>query len=571
MSKSTRSNAPPPKQTPPPQFARRYRNELIVFFAVFGLAMAFALYTNHAWEDYYITYRVSKNLATGHGLVFTPGERVHTFTSPLNVLLPAMLSLATGNTSDLLVLWLFRGMSAAALALAAVLLFRVARELRLSPFVTVLLLGLFGTDAKIVDFSINGQEVGFMMLFLALMLYGLMVPTRSPVLVLGLAWAGLLWTRPDGFIYFGATGLGVFLFGAGPPGLAGSRRALLKLFLGAGLVAALLYLPWFLWAWHYFGTPVPHTVIAKGLRTASPARWTILLDFLIFPFKTLAAPETSMDLNFLPVYVQFGGWPEPLVGHSRWLAWLGAFYWCFPLANRPTRAISFAFMTCHFYLIHIAPGAFPWYLPNCALLGFVVVAQIVQQWLELAAASHGTLLDARSSRRASFAIKACASVLLAWGLVLLLGSAYEMRVQQQFVEEGGRKQIGLWLRAHAASPLDTVFLEPLGYIGYFSQLKMYDVPGLSSPEVVAARKRLATDDFDKLIAELKPDWLVLRPHEANKIADRDQALLTVTYSAVHYFNCGQSLSAYRWLPGRGYVTSDQAFFILRRNSTPPAR
>jgi len=65
---------------------------------VFTLALLFAAYTRHAWEDYYITYRCSKNLATGHGLVYTVGERVHAFTSPLNVLIPAALSVMTGNT-----------------------------------------------------------------------------------------------------------------------------------------------------------------------------------------------------------------------------------------------------------------------------------------------------------------------------------------------------------------------------------------------------------------------------------------------------------------------------------------
>ncbi len=61
----------------------------IVFGLVFALALSWAVYSQQAWEDYYITYRASKNLAEGHGLTFTPGERVHSFTSPLGVLLPA--------------------------------------------------------------------------------------------------------------------------------------------------------------------------------------------------------------------------------------------------------------------------------------------------------------------------------------------------------------------------------------------------------------------------------------------------------------------------------------------------
>ena len=85
------------------------------FWAAFTIAMVFALYTQHAWEDYWITFRTSKNLATGHGLVFNVGDRLHTFTSPLGVLLPALASLLTANSSDPAALWIFRLMGATAL------------------------------------------------------------------------------------------------------------------------------------------------------------------------------------------------------------------------------------------------------------------------------------------------------------------------------------------------------------------------------------------------------------------------------------------------------------------------
>src|SRR5437762_13650216 len=48
------------------------------------------VYTNHAWEDYYITLRSSRNLLEGNGLVYNAGDRLHTFTSPLGVLIPAL-------------------------------------------------------------------------------------------------------------------------------------------------------------------------------------------------------------------------------------------------------------------------------------------------------------------------------------------------------------------------------------------------------------------------------------------------------------------------------------------------
>lgn len=84
----------------PTMFRVNHRSAWTVFGLAFVAAFMWACFTGHVWEDYYITYRSSKNLATGHGLVFNHGERLHTFTSPLGVLLPAAASLLTGNSSD---------------------------------------------------------------------------------------------------------------------------------------------------------------------------------------------------------------------------------------------------------------------------------------------------------------------------------------------------------------------------------------------------------------------------------------------------------------------------------------
>src|ERR1700750_1862664 len=91
-----------------------------IFGVVVVAALAWTIYSNQVWEDFYITYRASKNLADGHGLTFTAGERVHSFTSPLGVLLPALTYLVTGRSSDDVALWLFRFVCIAALGGAAV-------------------------------------------------------------------------------------------------------------------------------------------------------------------------------------------------------------------------------------------------------------------------------------------------------------------------------------------------------------------------------------------------------------------------------------------------------------------
>jgi len=529
----------------------------LIFASVFALALAFAAFTQHAWEDYYITYRASKNLATGHGLVFTAGQRVHSFTSPLNVLVPAALSFLTGNHSDELVLWLFRVLSSALLAGAAVLLFDSARKNALSGLATAVMVGMFTLDAKIVDFSINGQEIAFMMFFLAVALHTLTVRGDWALLKLGLAGAGLMWTRPDGFVYLGALAVGFLLFNASLP-IGRSRLGLLKILFWAGAITAVMYLPWLLWAWHYYGSPVPHTIIAKGLaRQLSP-------PVVGHPFSLMAGS------TFLPAYaLVFGGWHWTVGLYGKGLACLCIFYWCLPFARPQARAVSFALMLGQLYLSFAASFPFPWYVPNCTILGVFVLAHLTQQALDFALALQGK--DEPNLRRLLACVRIGAAALLSAAFLLFLCVAWQLRVQQREIEDGTRKQIGLWLRQHAASPADTVFLEPLGYIGYFSQLKMLDTPGLCAPEVVAAEKKLQTTSLAKVIPELQPDWLVLRPAEADPIRQAAPGLLTRDFSEVKVFDASDRVASYRWLPGRGYLLFDQKFIVFKRNKGTSAK
>jgi len=477
---------------------------------------------------------------------------VHSFTSPLNVLLPAALSILTGNTSDELVLWLFRVVSSALLAGAAVLLFDSARKNSLSGLATAVLIGMFALDAKIVDFSINGQEVAFMMFFLALALHALTVRSDWAVLKLGLAGTGLMWTRPDGFVYLGAVAVGFILFNAGRP-IGQSRLGLLKMFLWAGALTTVIYLPWLLWAWHYYGSPVPHTLIAKALAR-----------------HLSTTPPHSLCLTFLPAWALiFGGWHWTAVLYGKALACLCVFYWCLPFARSQARAVSFAFTLGHFYLTYVAYTPMPWYVPNCTILGIFVLAHIAQQALDFALALKDK--NERNSRRLLACVRIGAAAVLSAAFLLFLCVAWQLRVQQREIEEGTRKQIGLWLRQHAASPADKVFLEPLGYIGFFSQLKMLDTPGLCAPEVVAAEKKLQTTSLARVIPEVQPDWLVLRPAEAYSVHQATPHLLTEAYSAVKVFDASDRVASYRWLPGRGYLLFDQKFIVFRRNKESSAK
>jgi hypothetical protein len=531
------------------------------------VGLAFAACTQHIWEDYWITFRCSRNLAMGHGLVYTVGERLHSFTSPLGVLLPALLCWLTGGQSDNLVLWLFRVASLGALAAGMVLFFQTLQTLRLRPTSCWLTLGLLGLDAKIVDFSINGMETGLLIFFLALTIHGLIVAGPRQVLRIGVGWAGLMWTRPDSCIYIAILGAGALLFLSGRTE-GKSRVEWGKLLFRAGVICAVLYVGWFVWTWWYYGTPVPHTITAKRTNKPPLLFVDLITDLVMFPVQLLAPFATSMQFTFLPGYSDHGGWSSVLSVASYALGILAAFGWVLPAMRPATRLLSLAYFLGNFYLTAILKYHPPWYLPTVEVFGFLTLGLLFDQ--VLAPVEKLSQLAGGWRRQLHIVLNVFAIGLVVGQVAVTSCVAYQLRLQQELIENSLRRPIGLWLRDHARTLHDTVMLESLGYIGYYSGLKMLDYPGLASMEVIETRKRLGPLQEDRIGFELKPDWLVLRPCDlfAPFPTSKD---IQQFYDLVQVFDATDKINAVRWLPGRPYLEFDQTFLIFHRKPDAAAK
>ena len=502
-------------------------------------AALFALYTDNAWEDFYITFRCSKNLVEGNGLVFQPGERVHAFTSPLGVLLPAATYWVTGAKSALAALGLFRALSILCLGAAAALLWKTAERLQVGAAGRWIAVALVFTESKVVAFSINGMETGVLLFFAALLLHSLCRDpgSRGVTLATAVSFAGLMWTRPDAFVFCGAACVAMAIFVVERRSMGAWLRSVAV----AVVIGGLLYLPWFAWAWWYYGSPVPHTIVAKSVYSPGVGLMgkTLLLPLRIF------AGTSHANRAFTPALAELGGWPTPVLLVDRAVMIAAAFLWIAPGWNRLGRALSLAFLVGCFYLNAI-PSA-PWYFPIWTLLGASAVAIALADL-----ARRGG-----SIRPAALALAACLVAYQAgiFGLV-----ARQMRVKQDCIENGLRMQVGLWLREHAA-PTDTVYLEPLGYIGYFSGLKMLDFPGLASPEVVREIRSGHTTDA-ALIGALHPDWVVLRDKQILNITSASKELDAYRY--VLSWDAEPLLERHPRLPGKGMMYFDSRFTLYRR-------
>jgi hypothetical protein len=558
-------------------------------FAAF-VALGYILYTGHVWEDFLITFRHSKNLAEGRGLVFQPGERVHGFTSPLGVLLPAVFHFLLGNPESFQpALWCFRVLGIA--AFAGGIAFFVNTLVRAGAgrwaFAAAAILAL---ESKGVVYSTNGQETGLMIFFLGWSVDLLSRPGPYRWKLLALAWAGLQWTRPDGFVVGASWAIARLIFTNNP-----DRRELFVAYWKALGLSLLLYAPWLVGTTLYYGTPVPHTVIAKSVSLqAIGSSVEDVMNYVTARMRWLIEPAGFF----------FGGWPIWSFRFGLTLALAGAASWAIPgggALSQFARRASFASLLLLAYFCKIT--IYAWYVPPAAVLllaalaaaaidgpirtailmtcAYVAAVLVEEARLRIGHSSQNLLLivgailvllswrDKRWMATASLLVGGAG--FLATTLVL---STHQMRMQQEIIENGCRTPVGLWLRDHVADG-ETVYLECLGYIGYFSERHVLDYPGLATPQVANIHRNRAwekettpTERMALMIPDLKPDWLVLRDAEL-QAAQRLNAI--DGYTLRRRFDVGPVIEERcPEMVGVGYLWVDARFNILQRGGATTA-
>jgi hypothetical protein len=382
----------------------------------------------------------------------------------------------------------------------------------------------------------------------------------------GLCWGGLMWSRPDGCVYIGALSLAELIF------LSASRRTTFVSLIKSAAVCAAIYGPWIVWAWLYYGSPVPHTIIAKA--NVEQGMFTQLLatfDNLITSLISMAA-QTFRPIYYgdMPGWWLDGFWGRAISGLTKAVGIVALLYVFCPVQDRFGRAMSFCFGVMCFYLAYM-PIAYPWYFPPAMIFGGVAFARA---GTALALAAGEQLTAYLRLRRPRVFVQGTFAVLAVGSVLMFLAGCVEQRVQQVEIEMGNRAVLGTWLKENG-KPTDTVYLEPLGYIGYYCGMRMNDFPGLVAPEVVQIRRRLPSDEESAraarylVIDELKPDWVVLRSLEYENLARLPLFdTFKKNYTLAHEFNVADRLRQYSFLPGRKSLQFDADYGVFRRNSTP---
>jgi hypothetical protein len=392
------------------------------------------------YDDPYITFRYAANLRAGLGFVYNPGLHVQSTTAPLYALALAGLGGLWGDLPQL-----SNAVSVLSLALGGYCLYRLGIHAK-APLAGAVSAFLYATFPLL--WSTLGAET---CLYLMLLLASLVAFAKGRTgWAFGLAAAATL-TRPDGILMGGVLAL-TYLFRR--------RRAPWRsLALYAGLV-----LPWFLFAWVYFGSPLPATLAAKQHQ----GQMTISDSFLQGLARTLVTYSQQWQywLWLLPGLI---GLVSLARRGRRWwplLLWSGLYvvayaalgvsryFWYYaPLVPAVTVAVGVG-SAAGVEQVRTRVGLSPWVLRTLAVAGLGLLF-----WPNLST--------------------------LAW-----------MRHHPD-ARLGIYREVGQWLAAHTPAGASVGALE-VGIIGYYSQRPMIDFAGLIQPKV-AARWALAYFEPDYVV------------------------------------------------------------------------
>ncbi len=458
----------------------------LVLLVALALRLLWLAYTHHASDDAFITFRFALNLARGDGFTYNPGERVYGTTTPLLTLLLAAWRLTTG--ADIV-------LGAHAIGLVAslgslLLLALILRVERIPLAARLLTLAVLAISSKVLLLDMQGME---MPLAICLMMGAWLSYACGRHGLAGILAGCLLWVRVDLALWPAALVI--------VEGWTDRKRAA-----EIAVFAGLTYLPWVVFAGLYFGSPIPHTLVAKSIaygigRGPILEPLTTVLGYLS-PFNW-QLPSRLPDLAAGCLTAGLAAWHLTRPGRTKAFSMLAVF------ATLELAGLVLARAT--FFTRYLYPLLWAVFIPAC--LGAVSLWRAASQ---------------RLPRRVWIAAGACL-LLGATLLVQTIQVAGRIRATQRYRNEASLQAIGEWLAGRGPAGA-SVLLEPLGYVGYYSGMRMIDEVGLVSPGVVALKLREVP--VEAYFAVFWPDYLVEHCDDAGRF-DQAQAESGVRF-ADHY-------------------------------------
>ncbi len=468
----------------------------LALILVFTVALvAHILPSPRTIDDAFITFRYSRNIVAGEGFVYNPGVQVMGTTTPLYTLLMAAFSAVTGGQD-----FPWYALTAGALASAgtAVFLCLLMRRVTGSLWLGALIGVLWGISPVSVTFSVGGMETPANIFWLVGATYWFIV--KRPVWMGVFIGLGFL-TRIDAALWIGP----LMLYQLGEHYLEHRAAPLLRRVPWRTWLAALLIVtPWLLFAWSYFGSPIPNSVAAKSMvynNLAPGASFVTLFKAYVIPFSEFQLLGSVGVMITMVFYIVF------IIAGLLWV--LRAFPRLLPFVLYPWLYIL---------VFSIAnPLIFRWYTaPPIPALMFIIIVGVwrITESIRQSAPQRQRITSAVLGSLGILWV--CTSV-AGWELQPDHGAqrpAPEMAWHQQ--ELYYREMANELVTTYHVTADTPVAASDIGVIGFFTGSRIIDTVGLVMPEASAyypIDQSMVVEDQNyaippDLIFDMDPDYLV---------------------------------------------------------------
>jgi 4-amino-4-deoxy-L-arabinose transferase-like glycosyltransferase len=417
-------------------------------------------------DDAFITFRYVRNLIAGQGYVFNPGEHVLGTTTPFYTLYLALI----GNLGlDFILVGKLTNIVADTATI--LLLFSVVFHAtnRIVAWVVALLVL---SSPYNLQFSANGMETGIYTFMIPFVLY---LYEQRQWKSMALAGGILVLVRPDGVLALLVIALFWLLDRQG-------LRAGIKF----ALLAALVTLPWFIFATWYFGSPIPHSITAKALtyRSSVPMEWLYILWY---------------------IFAQNGG----LGGGLLIVALLGTGSMAV-LSRQTLRPLRLYLVWMVLYIATFTlfqSGRFGWYYAPIMPILFTLVVLGGAEWFEQTRRFTAMTRIMQSNLRYAL----LATLFLA--IIVISGISVYGSWQEAWKEVAYEKLIwqplGLWIRENS-DPNATVAVESIGGVGWYSERYIWDEGGLVSTKTYTLNQETPGNiNVLAILQTYRPDFFIV--------------------------------------------------------------
>ncbi len=468
---------------------KKYANYFMIILAVCAI-LARVIPGARTIDDSYITYRYAKNILIGNGFAFNSGEHVQGTTTPLYTALMTGLGFLWGGSGApfpqiALIL------NALADGATCLLLFLIGK--RLGYPIGGAAAGLAWAIAPFsVTFAVGGLETSVYIFLLTGSVWAHISKRRKITAFLAIL---SLLTRPDAILLIGP----LCIHRLYQAKFAGERIGVTE-----GMVFLVPGIAWGMFAWLYFGSPIPHSVQAK------------LEVYRLEPFSSFIRLVQHYALIFMQDLVL-----GPVIGTALGLLLVPFLFTVGSLKAAKTDPAIFPYVLYPWlYLVVFSipnPLIFRWYLaPPTSVLYLFVLMGAEKLCIDI---FHNVIFKDKIRLKKWLV----GTIVIAFPLLLNI-NGWEFHPDHG----PGNPSPGMaWIKlellySEAASMVSPLMTEntllaagDVGVLGFYTPARILDTVGLNSPQSLEYYP-IPQDEYvinyaipTQLILQEKPDWIII--------------------------------------------------------------